>query len=66
VNNDPEEAVKAQAVFAISQLPDDQSIPILIDLAKTHRSLAVRKKAIFWLGQKNDRRALDAIADMLK
>jgi len=58
--------VRAQAVFAISQLPDDRSVPLLIDPAKTNRSLAVRKKALFWLGQKSDPRALEAIANMLK
>ncbi|PYQ50224.1 MAG: hypothetical protein DMF59_11380, partial [Acidobacteria bacterium] len=33
---------------------------------KHHRSREVRKKAAFWLGQKNDPRALEAIADILK
>ena len=66
VDNDPEEDVRAHAVFAISQLPDDQGIPILVELANTHRSTAVRKKAIFWLGQKHDPRALAAIEDILK
>src|SRR5438270_377570 len=65
-HRDPEEDVRAHAVFAISQLPDDQGIPLLIELANTHRSTAVRKKAIFWLGQKHDPRALAAIEDILR
>ena len=38
----------------------------LVELARTHHSAAVRKKAVFWLGQKNDPRALAAIEDILR
>jgi hypothetical protein len=65
VENDPDDDVRGKAVFGISQLPDDRSIPLLIELTN-HRSRTVRKKAIFWLGQKNDPRALAAIEDILK
>lgn len=58
--------VREKAVFAISQLPNDQSVPMLAELMKTHRDPAVRKKAAFWLGQKNDPRALAAIEDILR
>ena len=34
VDDDPEEGVREKAVFAVSQLPDDQSVPMLIDLMK--------------------------------
>lgn len=66
VDDDPDEKVRASAVFGISNLPDDESIPILTELMRTHRSAAVRKKAAFWLGQKNDPRALAAIEGFLK
>jgi HEAT repeat protein len=49
------------AVFAISQRPRDEAIPTLIQLAQTHRDPNVRKKAIFWLSQMDDPRALAAI-----
>jgi HEAT repeat protein len=39
---------------------------MLIKLMKTHRDGRVRKKAAFWLGQKQDPRALAAIEDVLK
>jgi HEAT repeats len=58
--------LREKAVFAVSQLPDDQSIPMLIDLMKSHRDPNVRKKAAFWLGQKHDPRALAAIEDILR
>ena len=65
VDNDPETDVKEKAVFGISQLPDERSVPILIDLMKTHANPSVRKKAAFWLGQKKDPRALAAFEDIL-
>ena len=65
VENDPDDGVKAKAVFGIYNLPNDQSIPFLIDLMKNHHSRSVRKKAAFWLSQKNDPRALAAIEDIL-
>jgi hypothetical protein len=34
-------------------------------LMKTHSSRSVRKKAAFWLSQKNDPRALEAFRDIL-
>jgi HEAT repeat protein len=65
VENDPDDGVKAKAVFGIYNLPNDQSVPLLIDLMKNHRSRTVRKKAAFWLSQKNDPRALAAFEDIL-
>ncbi|HXJ43920.1 MAG TPA: HEAT repeat domain-containing protein [Bryobacteraceae bacterium] len=66
VANDPERSVKEQAVFALKQLPGDQGIPMLIDVAKNNPDPAVRKKAMFWLGQSKDARALDFFASVLK
>ena len=66
VDNDPDDEVRARAVFGIAQLPNDQSIPMLTQLMRTHRSRQVRKKAAFWLGQKNDPRAVEAITDYLR
>ncbi|HEY5610883.1 MAG TPA: HEAT repeat domain-containing protein [Thermoanaerobaculia bacterium] len=65
VENDPDTDVKTKAVFAISLLPRDESVPLLIKIARTHRNAAVRKKAFFWLGQTNDPRAVAFIEDTL-
>jgi hypothetical protein len=62
---DTESGLKDQAVFAISQLPKDKSVPILIDLAKGNKNPSVRKKAIFWLGQSGDPAALKFFEDIL-
>ena len=58
MENDPEVAVKKKAVFALSQLPKDEAVPELLHVAQTNRDPAVRKDAIFWLGQTHDPRAL--------
>ena len=60
-----ESGLKEQAVFAISQLPKDKSVPMLIDLAKANKKSSVRKKAIFWLGQTGDPAALKFFEDIL-
>ena len=65
IENDPETEVKKKAVFALSQLPKDQSVPLLIQVARTNRNTAVRKQAIFWLGQSADPRALVFFEDVL-
>jgi hypothetical protein len=62
---DEESKLKEQAVFAISRLPKDKSVPMLIDIAKTNKSPSVRKKAIFWLGQTGDESALKFFEEIL-
>jgi hypothetical protein len=66
VLNDPDRAVKEQAVFALQQLPADQGVPLLINVAKNNPDPAVRKKAMFWLGQSRDPRAAEFFAQILK
>src|ERR1051325_4649851 len=63
--NDPEAEVREAAVFAISQRPHDEAIPQLIHLAETNRDRNVRKKAVFWLSQIDDPRAVAAIEKIL-
>jgi HEAT repeat protein len=58
IENDPDTEVKKKAVFALSQLPKDEGVPKLIEVAQTNRNPAVRKQAMFWLGQSHDARAL--------
>jgi len=57
--------VRDQAVFALSQLPDEQGIPILIRLARSNKDPKVRRKALFWLGQSDDPRALKLFEEIL-
>jgi len=62
---DADTEVQKQAVFAISQRPKDESVPLLIKIAKTHANPAIRKQAIFWLGQTGDERAVDLFKEIL-
>jgi HEAT repeat protein len=57
--------VKKRAVFALSQLPKDEGVPLLISVARTNRNPVVRKQAMFWLGQSNDPRALEFFEQIL-
>ncbi len=67
VDDDPSIEVKEQAVFALSQLPRDRGIPLLIEIARSpHRHSAVRRAAVFWLGQSGDPRALEFFEEVLK
>jgi hypothetical protein len=58
-------AVRESAVFALSQRPKDEGVPALIHVAQTNRDPSVRKKALFWLGQSNDPRALTLFETIL-
>ena len=66
IEEDPETEVKKKAVFALSELPDGEGVPLLIGLARANRNPAVREQAFFWLGQSEDARALDFLAEVLK
>ena len=57
--------VKESAVFALSQLRRDGGVAALIRIARTHASPSVRKKALFWLGQSDDPRALALFEEIL-
>jgi hypothetical protein len=57
--------VREQAVFALSQRPQDEGVPALIHIAQSHSDPEIRRRAIFWLGQSNDPRALTLFEDLL-
>lgn len=57
--------VREQAVFALSQRPRDEGVPVLIRIAQSHRDPEIRKRAIFWLGQSEDPRALALFEELL-
>lgn len=57
--------VREQAIFALSQRPRDEGIPALVNIVRTSRDPALRRKALFWLGQSGDPRALQLIEELL-
>ncbi len=66
IEQDPDTEVKKKAVFALSQLPKDEGVPLLHQGRAHPHQPAVRKQAMFWLGQSKDPRALDFFAEVLK
>lgn len=60
-----ERDIQEAAVFALSQLRDDGGVSDLIRIARTHPDREVRRKALFWLGQSDDPRALALFEDIL-
>ena len=60
-----EDEIRKQVVFALSQRPKSESVPELIDLARTSKYPSARRSAIFWLGQTGDPRAADVYAELL-
>lgn len=65
IARDPETEVKRRAVFALTQIPNGDGVPLLIQVARTNSNPAVRKQAMFWLGQSKDPRALQFFEDVL-
>ncbi len=52
-------------MFALSQRPRDEGVPVLIRIARSHRDPKIRRRAIFWLGQSEDPRALALFEELL-
>jgi hypothetical protein len=65
VDQDPDTDVKKKAVFALSQLPRDEGVPLLIQVARANTNAEVRRQAMFWLGQSKDPRAIEFFAEIL-
>jgi hypothetical protein len=57
--------VRESAVFALSQRPRDEGVPALIRIARDNKDPDLRRKAIFWLGQSDDPRALSLFEELL-
>jgi HEAT repeats len=65
IDQDPDTEVKKKAVFALTQMHDGEGVPLLIEIARTNKNAAVKKQAMFWLGQSRDPRALKFFEDLL-
>jgi hypothetical protein len=58
--------VKLQAVFVLSQLPHREGIEPLLDVVRSRAELGVRQRALFWLGQSGDARAVTLFESLLR
>ena len=61
-----DDQMRTQAVFVLSQRPKSESVPELIDLARSAKYASVKRSAIFWLGQTGDARAVAVFAELLE
>ena len=57
--------VRESAVFALSQRPHEEGVPALIRIVRENKDPELRRKAIFWLGQSDDPRALSLFEELL-
>jgi len=64
-DEDEEQDVRDAAVFALSQRPDEEGVPALMELARTARHAKTRKSAMFWLAQSDDPRVLAFFEEVL-
>jgi hypothetical protein len=58
--------LRKQAVFALSQRPADEGVPLLIRIARSNPHAELRKTALFWLGQSEDPRAIALFEEILR
>jgi HEAT repeat protein len=64
-SNDANAEVQVQAVRAIGERRAEESVPLLIKIAKTHPNQMVRKQAIRSLGESGDPRAIEFFREVL-
>ncbi|HEX8190083.1 MAG TPA: HEAT repeat domain-containing protein [Pyrinomonadaceae bacterium] len=64
-SSDADTDVQLQVVHAIGQRPAGEAVPLLIQLARTHRNPEVRRMAVHRLSQTGDPRALEFIREVL-
>ncbi len=62
----PERPIKEQIIWVLSDSQDRTATDKLIDIAKNDHDVEMRKKALFWLGQKNDPRVRQLLIDIIK
>ena len=63
---DAETELQKQAVVALSRRGNEEAVPLLINIARTHRKAEVRREALRLLGRTGDARALELFREVLK
>lgn len=63
--SDDDEEMRKQAIYVLTQRPKNESVPQLIELARSLKHPGSRKTAIYWLGQSGDPRAVEVYAELL-
>jgi HEAT repeat protein len=66
METETDNGVKQRAVRGLARLPADESVPLLIQLAKTTADPVVRKESVSALGSSRDSRALAYMEEIIK
>ena len=64
-SNDADTELQKQAVSAIARRPAAESVPLLINIARTHAKPEIRRHAFILLGRTNDPAAVDFLKSVL-
>ena len=64
-SNDADTELQKQAVTAIARRPAAESVPLLINIARTHAKPEIRKQAFVLLGRTNDPAAVEFLRSVL-
>jgi HEAT repeat protein len=65
-DGDDRDDARSAAVFALSQLRGHAGVEPLLQVARTNRDPSVRRKALFWLGESGDPRAIALFREILR
>lgn len=64
-DDDVDLEIRKHAIFALSQRPPDEGVPALIAVVRANRDPRLVRKALFWLGDTGDPRALELFEEIL-
>jgi HEAT repeat protein len=62
----PDREMREQLIFVYSQRDEPAALDKLIEIAKRDSSPDLRKRALFWLGQSEDSRAVQALQEIIE
>jgi len=65
LDDDEDQGIRDAAIFALSQRDDPESVPLLMEIARTGEQVETRKSAMFWLAQSDDPRVVVFFEDVL-
>ena len=61
-----DQQMREQLIFVYSQRDEPEALDKLIEIAKRDPNPELRKRALFWLGQSEDSRAIQALQDVIE
>ena len=61
-----DQAMREQLIFVYSQRDEPAALDKLIDIARRDPSPELRKRALFWLGQSEDSKAVQALQEIIE